>query len=248
MSSSGSPGRAALATAIALPPSFPEYVRQLLRREIIEGRLGPDERVTERGLAERIGVSRTPIREAIQALEREGLIVRRRGKTTHVAPLMGADEARILYQIRVTLESYLTQQATPRLTAEQLETLRDRNDAFRELAARDGAEPELIDLDSRFHSAIYEASQEDFLLSIVESYWSRLIRELEKPSRSRAHPVAFAAAHELFAEQHERIVVALEKRNAAAARQAMAQHIRSAWRAIEEGAADDAVEAERATV
>jgi DNA-binding GntR family transcriptional regulator len=247
MTSRDSPDRGELATAIELPPSFPEYVRQLLRREIIEGRLLPDEKVTERGLAERIGVSRTPIREAIQALEREGLIIRRRGKATHVAPLMGADEARILYQIRVTLESYLTQQATSRLTGAQLQSLGELNAELRELVAHDAPESELIELDSRFHTTIYDASQEDFLLSIVESYWSRLIRELEKPNRSRDHPVAFAAAHELFLDQHDGIVEALGRRNAAAARQAMAQHIRSAWRAIQAGA-DGGIEREPAAV
>ena len=101
-------------------------------------------------------------------------------------------------------------------------------------------ERELIELDSRYHMTIYEGAQEDFLFSIVESYWSRLIRELEKPKRSREHPIAFATAHESFAEQHERILLALSNRSAASARQAMAQHIRSAWRAIEAAAADEA--------
>jgi DNA-binding GntR family transcriptional regulator len=217
---------------VDLPPSFPEYVRNMLRHEIITGRLLPDERVTEKGLEERLGVSRTPIREAIQALEREGLIVRHRARATYIAPLMSAGEARILYRMRIVLESYLAAQAASRVTDDDLEYLSEMNSEFRELAARDAPENELIELDSRFHSTIYEVADEAFLLSIVGSYWSKLIRELMKPERSHSHPVFFATAHVLFAEDHDKIVVALRQRDAAAAGQAMASHIRAAWREI----------------
>jgi DNA-binding GntR family transcriptional regulator len=93
------------------------------------------------------------------------LIVRRRGKETYIASLMSADEAGVLFEARITLESYLTQQAPP---------------------------------------------------------------------------IAFATAHESVAEQHERILLALSNRGAASPRQVMAQHIRSAWRAIEAAAEDEA--------
>ena len=115
------------------------------------------------------------------------MIVRRRGKGTHIAPLMSADEARVLFETRITLESYLTQQAAFRLTDEQLRVLHELTDAFRALVASNAVERELIELDSRYHMTIYEGAQEDFLLSIVESYWSRLIRELgEAETFSRA--------------------------------------------------------------
>ncbi len=153
---------------------------------------------------------------------------------------MSADEARVLFETRITLESYLTQQAAFRLPDEQLHVLHELTDAFRALVASNAGERELIELDSRYHMTIYEGAQEDFLLSIVESYWSRLIRELEKPKRSREHPIAFATAHESFAEQHERILLALSNRSAVSAQQAMAQHIRSAWHTIEAAAVDEA--------
>src|SRR5665213_4050502 len=66
-----------------LPLSFPEHVRQLIEAEIVAGGLAPDERVTEKGLAERFGVSRTPVREAMRLLESQGLIVRPRGRSAY---------------------------------------------------------------------------------------------------------------------------------------------------------------------
>jgi len=81
---------------IAIPPSYPELVRQMLEKEIIEGNLAAGERVSEDELARRLGVSRTPVREAMRVLEGHGLIVRHRGKGTYVARLTTSAEAETL--------------------------------------------------------------------------------------------------------------------------------------------------------
>ena len=85
---------------ISIPPSYPELVRQMLEKEIIEGNLAAGERVSEDELARRLGVSRTPVREAMRVLEGHGLIVRQRGKGTYVARLTTSAEAETLYQLR----------------------------------------------------------------------------------------------------------------------------------------------------
>jgi DNA-binding GntR family transcriptional regulator len=208
-----------------------------LRRDIVDGVLAPGERVTEARLAELVGVSRTPIREAIHSLEREGLILRRRGRGTYVAPLMTAEEARVLYGLRVTLESYLTQQAASRLTSTQLDRLGELRSEFDDLLAGEETlerERNLIQLDSAFHWTIYEASREEFLISIVRSYWSRLMRELSQFHHSREHPVVFSNDHARFLRQHDDILAMLADRRETAAGEAMERHIAAMWQVIEQ--------------
>ena len=102
---------------ISIPPSYPELVRQMLEKEIIEGNLAAGERVSEDELARRLGVSRTPVREAMRVLEGHGLIVRHRGKGTYVARLTTSAEAETLYQLRGPLEGFLAERAAESITA-----------------------------------------------------------------------------------------------------------------------------------
>src|SRR5688500_9444596 len=88
--------------------TFPEHVRRMLEEAILESRLPPGERVTELQLAEAFGVSRTPVREAMRLLEAQGLLVRRHGRGTYVASRTTSEEASVIYDLRLPLESYLT--------------------------------------------------------------------------------------------------------------------------------------------
>ncbi len=221
--------------ASTLPLSYPEHVRQLLEIEIVEGRLAAGERVSEDQLARRLGVSRTPVREAMRVLEGHGLIVRRRGKGTYVAGTTSTAEARALYLLRAPLESFLAARAAETMTDDELQDLEQLSTAFRVAVAEstDGL-PRLIEADSALHWCIYDAARSD-LVSVVRSYWGRLLRELYTRVYLEGPP-------EHFADQHDEIVAALRERDAETARAAMERHIADGWEVVRASfeATDDA--------
>lgn len=211
-----------------LPVSFPEHVHQMIEAEIIAGHLAAGERVTEDSLAKRLGLSRTPVREAMRVLEGQGLIVRRRSRGTYVADRAAPEESKVLYELRVPLESFLAQQAAERIESGDIETLRAIQLAFEKALSSQSGSVELRDLrvlDSDFHWTIYNAADSD-LTSVVSSYWGRLQRELYDRVYLSDRPPPFA-------RQHDLIIVALENRDGEAARRLMAEHIQAGWLAID---------------
>ncbi len=115
---------------IEIPPSYPEIVRRILEKEIIEGRLAAGERLSEHELAGRLGVSRTPVREAMRALEAQGLIIRHRGKGSFVARLTTRSEAEALYETRAALEGFLTGRAAENMSDADIARLAELTEAF----------------------------------------------------------------------------------------------------------------------
>jgi DNA-binding GntR family transcriptional regulator len=213
---------------MGIPPSFPEHVRRLLEREIISGGLRPGQRVTEDELAQSIGVSRTPVREAVRGLEAQGLIMRRRGRGAYVARRMAANEAQALYRVREALESHLAARAAERIVPADLSTLELLESQFRELATTTDPHAELrhlIVLDSDFHWTIYHAADSE-LASILASYWGRLQCELYDRVYTGRLP-------KTFGDQHEQIIRALRRRNPLEAGETMTAHIRTGWDVLE---------------
>ena len=211
---------------IAIPPSYPELVRQMLETEIIEGDLVAGARVSEDELARRLGVSRTPVREAMRVLEGHGLIVRHRGKGTYVARLTTSTEAETLYELRAPIEGFLAGRAAENITVAELEELEQLAAGFRQ-ALPDREQHGLggiTEADSALHWCIYDAARSE-LVSIVRSYWSRLARELYTRAFLSESP-------EHFADEHDEIIAALRARDGAAARKATEHHIRSGWDAV----------------
>jgi len=197
----------------------------MLETEIIEGNLAAGERVSEDELARRLGVSRTPVREAMRVLEGHGLIVRHRGKGTYVARLTTSAEAKTLYELRAPLEGFLAQRAAETITVSEIAELERLTAAFREaVPGREEPLGSVIGADSALHWCIYDAARSE-LVSIVRSYWGRLMRELY----SRAY---LTEAPEHFAAQHDEILTALRARDGTAARKAMELHVRKGWDAV----------------
>ncbi len=216
-----------------LPLSYSEHIRQLLELEIIGGYIEPGARVTEEELARHLGVSRTPVREAIRALESQGLIERRRGHGTSVTERTTPQETAALYEVRAALERHLATVAADRITDAELEIVVGLQGEFR--SALEQGEPlerrRLIALDSDLHWTIYNSTGSN-LAVILASYWGRLQRELYDPVY-RSNPA-------LFADQHDAIIAALRERRSDEAGDAMAAHVRSGWVAIQASYAESA--------
>jgi DNA-binding GntR family transcriptional regulator len=216
-----------------LPPSFPEHVRELLEGGIIAGRLPAGERVTEESLAQRLGLSRTPVREAMRMLEAQGLITTQpRTRGAYIARRMTEQEAKALYGVRVELEGFLTLRAAERITDEDLDLLELIAGQFKTVVGDDDP----IDLrtlrirDSDFHWTIYNAG-DSHLTSVVSSYWARLQRELYDLVYSVEHPGHYAA-------EHGQLVAALRERDPAKAQKLMREHLRGGLDAIDRGFRD----------
>ena len=214
-------------TRNGLPPSFPEHVRQQLEQQIVDGELAPGQRVAEESLARKLGISRTPVREAMRLLEGYGLIVRSRGRGTSVAHRTTRTEANALYEIRLPLEGYLTGRAAEMRTDDDLAALEAIQSAFKRVASSKPDDDNLramVGLDHDFHWTIYHAAGSD-LISTVSSYWGRLLREVY----DRVYRIE-TPSH--FAEEHERVIAMLRAKDATQAREAMQEHIRRGWDAI----------------
>ena len=137
-----------------------------IRGFIVEWELLPEERLSEEGLAERLGVSRTPVREALQRLEAEGLVVRNKNGSLSVAEA-SPDAARSIYRVRTALERVAARAAAQHATEEEIEAM-DRALIAMEVAVRMG-ELRLVGAHGReFHALIHRASQNRVCLAFLE--------------------------------------------------------------------------------
>lgn len=139
-----------------------------LLERIQRGELRPGAFLVESDLAEALGVSRTPVREAIRRLAAEGL-VRTEGRRRAQVRDFAASEVEELFEIRARLESYAAQRAATRLTAAQLDRLRELDGAMHALiGARDeAAVARFADLNDAFHQTILEAAAARHLEAVL---------------------------------------------------------------------------------
>lgn len=196
-----------------------QTVHARLVAEIASGALPPGARLTETDLAQRLGVSRTPVREAIRRLEAEGLVV-------HL-PRIGAtirqlDYAEImeLYEMRTVLESTAAHMAARAASDVEIGELQSIN-ADMAAALTDG--PRLYDLNRRFHLTLMDAAKNRFLTGAMRGIQKTLL--ILGPTTLGESERAEAAVRE-----HDRILAALRARDATAAAAAMRDHLEQAHR------------------
>lgn len=151
-----------------------DVVFQSLRQAILLGQLKPGERLMEKSLADKMGVSRTPVREAIRKLELEGLVVMLPRKGAQVAE-MTMKEIEDVLEIRAVLEGLASKLAAKRIREDQLEGL---NRSLQEFGQ--GLDSKDVDMmikkDEEFHDIIFEACNNDKLISIVNNLREQIHR------------------------------------------------------------------------
>ncbi|MFJ4002481.1 GntR family transcriptional regulator [Streptomyces sp. NPDC090023] len=173
--------------------SVRERVLAALRQDIIAGRLGPGDRLVERELAERYGVSRMPVREAIRALVGEGFVLFESARRTVVRRLT-PDDVRELFELREALEVYAAGLAAVRATPEALERLRELL-AEAATATAAGEAEAITDVNTRFHDRILAMAGNGLLVSVLEPVDGRL-RWLTR--RNAEWSLLLAEHHELY--------------------------------------------------
>jgi DNA-binding GntR family transcriptional regulator len=190
-----------------------------LRDAIWEGRIGRGERLREEEIARTLGVSRTPVREALQRLQQRGLLVNRLGRGLTVAEL-SKREVIELYAMREILEGSAARFAAQHATAPEIEILYGLQ---RELSAAPDDALRLVMLNRRFHQAIYDAAHNQYLTQTLDALHD---------SMALLHATTFRAPQRRREsdEEHRRIVAAIERHDADEAEAAAREHIRLAQR------------------
>lgn len=139
-----------------------------IRHEIVTGVLAADERLTERSVAERLGLSRTPVRAAIGRLVHEGFIEQGPGYSTRVASFSD-DELEQIFQLRLQLEGFAARRAAQFASTQQQQMLRQLATRMSELTPPEdaAAHAELSSCNERFHRTIAEAARSPRLLAML---------------------------------------------------------------------------------
>jgi DNA-binding GntR family transcriptional regulator len=201
-----------------------DFVFESLRDAISDGRIAVGERVREEEIARELGVSRTPVREALQRLQQRGLLVFGNGRGLVVAEL-SQHQVLQLYAMREILEGSAARFVAQHATAADVAILYRLQ---KELAE---AKPDallLVTLNRRFHQAIYEAAHNQYLMQTLNMLHDSLAllhnATFRVPSRRSESD-----------EEHRRIVAAIEKHDPDAAEEAAREHIRQAQRTRFEG-------------
>lgn len=219
----------ALSTAV---PDFPRksdlaYAR--VRELILSGELAPGSRLDQAGLASALGLSTTPLREALRRLDEQGLVQLDAHRDARVAPLDAA-EARDLLELRRSVDALAAGLAAERRTAADIAELRDALAGLASLPS--DPSPAQLQSHRRFHAAVYRSSHNALLVETLEGLW-------DKSDRYRRHALELERTEEerrRRAEEHRLLVEAVLDRDAETATALMRRHVesslgaRAAWR------------------
>jgi DNA-binding GntR family transcriptional regulator len=208
-----------------------------VRAAIVEHRYPPGQRLVEQRLGEELGLSRTPVREALRMLEAEGLVVSERHRGAMVRPL-STTEVVDLYGLRIRLESYAVEVATERATEPELGELVAAADSFGEVRrtvdvdAVEGVR-RLHEANRRFHDGVLAAARHHRLAAMLP-------RTVDTPLVFQAFRTFSPAEIERSDTFHHLIVEAMCRRDAARAGALMAEHIAQGRDAVLDAMATEA--------
>ena len=194
-----------------------------LRDDILDGKYKEYEELKEAAIAESMGVSRTPVREAFRQLELEGLIQIIPNKGAYVTGITVKD-VKDIYAIRSQLEGLCARWATENITKEQMEEM-EENIFLSEFHSRKGHAEQLAELDNRFHDILYEASNSKMLEHVLREFHEYVLRFRKKSLQDSARGVQFNA-------EHRQIMEAIREKDADLAEQLANAHIRNAYNNI----------------
>ena len=164
-----------------------EVVFETLRDAIRKGILKPGERLMEIHLAEQLGVSRTPVREAIRKLELEGYVIMMPRRGTYVSNLSIKDINEV-FEIRTSLDSLASGLAAERITDEELEHLQRLLVVIGEAIKEKKIWKKIVEADTKFHDILYQASRNNRLVGIIYNLREQLTSFRAK---SMAYPGSF---------------------------------------------------------
>ena len=196
-----------------------DVVFNTLRTSILTGELKPGERLMEIHLADKLGVSRTPIREAIRKLELEGLVTMIPRRGAEVAQITEKDLNDVL-EVRLGLEELAVKLACQRITESELQKLYQASRSFEQMLETTETDDlqKLAQADVAFHDVIYQATNNERLIQLLNNLREQMYRyriEYLKDVKSRRSPV----------EEHDALYERMKNRDLAGAQKMIREHI-----------------------
>lgn len=198
-----------------------QLVESMLREAIAKGEILPGERLLQEELAKKLGISATPIREALRRLEALGIVTHETNKGVRVAEIRPEDAAEV-YLIRSALEALAVEQATPKLQPADLDEM-ERIQAQIEEHTNRGELHLLRGLNMDFHFIVYRASGMKRLENMIELLWTMYPWDTLYVIEGRAQGSS---------EEHRAILKALRERDPRAGAEAMKYHVQAGCRAV----------------
>ena len=194
--------------SIARPPGLADEVYRRLRADIMSLRLPPDSRVSVDSLARELGVSQTPIREALSMLEANGLVSKRHFAGYATSPRMDRAQLDELFEFRLLIEPHAARKAAEMMREDDIALLASGESAV----SHDG----FADMDSEFHRLIAQGARNHLIAGSL----ARLHIHIHIFRSCFRTEIAEEAVHE-----HDAIIGAIRAREGAAAEAAMRRHI-----------------------
>lgn len=177
-----------------------EHVVEIMRTAITTGRLNPGDKLVEIDLANELGTSRAPVREALRQLEQEGLVASYPYRGSEVLGVSQSEVEQVLVPIRITLERFAFSQAIDRLSEADFVELQTMVDAMKK-AARDHEIDQLADLDIRFHELIIVRSEQPHCLQIWKTIEPRVRAYFRRDAPAHASPTSVAVQHQALLDE-----------------------------------------------
>ncbi len=193
-----------------------DVVFNTLRQAILRGELKPGERLMEIQLANKLGVSRTPIREAIRKLELEGLVLMIPRKGAEVAEIT-EKSLRDVLEVRRALEELAVGLVCEKITDEQIQDLKDAAEEFKE-SLKSGDITRIAEADVKFHDVIYMATDNQKLIQLLNNL-------REQMYRYRVEYLKRSDFHQQLIHEHEEIIETIESGQKDRAVQVVCQHV-----------------------
>jgi DNA-binding GntR family transcriptional regulator len=199
-------------------PSARERTYEHLKSVILSGRFHPGERLAEEHLAEELGVSRTPVREALHKLEQEGLIepLESRG---FCIPQDSPEEVRDLFDLRTVLEGYTLRLICQRVTDEQIKMLDELIDQSDDALRRERLD-EVFRWNTRFHDTLHD------MVADKRRFHSLIVNMRKYVLRYRKDTLQYLDAAKRTIEGHRQILLALKLKDPEICERVMRIHIR----------------------
>ncbi len=206
-----------------------ERVTRELRELLISGRVGPGDKLSLRKVAEALGVSMMPVREAVSRLAADGALEVLPGRAVHV-PVLTLGQFRELTRIRLVVEGFAAEEAARHASAGDLATIGRFERDFRFAAAMDPNDPAgLVAINRELHFALYRASGMVSLVEMIERLWLKAGPILNLDMRFEPARIKGGSA----VQSHAGLLAAMMARDAVAARAALQADISAAARHIE---------------
>ena len=193
-----------------------DVVFDTLRQAILTGQLQPGERLMEIHLADKLGVSRTPIREAIRKLELEGLVLMIPRKGAEVAQITEKNMQDVL-EVRKALEELSVQLACERITPEQVEEMKMAAEDFRKVL-KSGDVTKIAEADVKFHDIIFAATNNQRLITLLNNLREQMYRfRVEYLKQKECYPQLL--------EEHDKLIALISGGEVEEACELMGCHI-----------------------